>query len=64
MPDLVEAIWAKLTEYNPACSCCSGDSEYISLVNEIGAMIGGREWVRRYDRESQRTIYEVVMTGA
>lgn len=43
----VEAIWTKLTEYNPCCSCCSGDDEYITLVNEIGAMIDGRKWVRK-----------------
>jgi hypothetical protein len=66
MADL-EAIWAKLTDYNPACSCCNGDNEYISLVNEIGAMIDSRRWVRRYKRTETggaKTVYETVREQA
>ncbi len=50
MPDeLLEQIWAKLTENNPACSCCNSDDEYLTRVNQIGAMIDGRRWRRIYD---------------
>ena len=61
--ELIAAIWVKLTEYNPACSCCNGDDEYISVVNEIGALIDGRRWVRRRKRLETggfETVYETV----
>jgi hypothetical protein len=45
--DLIEQIWAKLTEDNVACSCCYIDLGYISRVNEIGAIIDGRKWVMK-----------------
>ena len=61
----LEAIWAKLAEYNPCCTCCSGDDEYITLVNEIGTLIDGRKWVRKYVRINPslsgfRTVYETI----
>jgi hypothetical protein len=44
MDELIELIWRKLTECNVACSCCSSDDEYRDRVNEIGAVIDGRQW--------------------
>jgi len=58
MNEILEHIWAKLTEDNPACSCCSGDDEYIYRVNEVGAMIDGRRWER--SRSNGRYEYETI----
>ena len=42
--ELVERIWAKLTEDVPCCTCCESDQGYIAQVNEVGKLIDGRTW--------------------
>ena len=61
--DILDQIWDKLTECNPACSCCSGDDEYLDRVNQVGAMIDGRQWERRYV-SGAGWAYETVPGGA
>lgn len=57
--ETLETILASLTEHNVACTCCDSNEQYEAKVNEVGALIDGRKWHKRWNGERNEYVTEM-----